>query len=124
MQEIDDLKEIFTATHDLGVAWQNEIVKLRAENKTLADNYTKLSDENKKLHDELLKVRNDIINELNTRNSDDFQKEVKDYLKKIRECVGGSVAFEKPKENPAPAENMIAEKEIPAANEEKDFEYD
>ena len=116
MQKIDDLKEIFTAIHDLGVAWQNELVALRTENsrliaenkklidknKTLAANYDKLSEsyeqlvgENAKLHTDLNlaeKLHRDILAELNKQNSDDFQNFVKVYLKKIRECVDGAVA--------------------------------
>ena len=117
MQQIDDLKEIFKATQDLGVAWQNELVKLRAENsrliaenKLLADNFKKISEENKNLHAELNNLsekvgqlmenlRGDILTELNARNSDDFQNFVKDYLKKIRDCVDGTLATDKPTEN-------------------------
>lgn len=117
MQQIDDLKEIFKATQDLGVAWQNELVELRAknsrliaENKLLADNFKKISEENKNLHAELNNLsekvgqlmenlRGDILTELNARNSDDFQNFVKDYLKKIRDCVDGTLATEKPTEN-------------------------
>lgn len=124
MQKIDDLKEIFTATHDLGVAWQNELVELRAENsrliaenKNLADNYDKLfssyeniSAENKNLHGELnnlseqigqliTNLRGDILKELNAKNPEEFQGFVKDYLRQIRKCVDGAVVAEKPQEN-------------------------
>ena len=124
MQKIDDLKEIFTATHDLGVAWQNELVALRAENsrladenKNLADNYDKLfssyeklSAENKNLRGELnnlseqigqliANLRGDILTELNEKNPEDFQKFVKDYLMQIRKCVDGAVVAEKSQGN-------------------------
>lgn len=127
MQKIEDLKEIFTATHDLGVAWQNELVALRVENKTLADenktladkydklfsNYEKLYDENKTLHVELnnlseqivqliANLRGDILTELNDKNTEDFQKFVKDYLMQIRKCVDGAVVAENPTENSTP----------------------
>ena len=127
MQKIDDLKEIFTATHDLGVAWQNELVKLRAENsrliaenKNLADNYDKLSlsyeklsDENKTLRGELnnlseqigqliTNLRGDIVKELNAKNPEEFQGFVKDYLRQIRKFVDDAVIAEKPQENFSP----------------------
>lgn len=119
MQKVEDLKEIFIATHDLGVAWQNELVQLHAENfrlveenKTLKANYKELYEENKNLQtelnnlsDKLQKMRDDIFKELNTKNSEEFQKFVTDYLKKIRECVDGATLYEKPKENPTESED-------------------
>ena len=108
MQEIDDLKEIFTATHDLGVAWQDELVKLRAENETLTAKLDKLTEETDKLtekirklsEDQIKNLRDEIIQELNSKNTEEFQKYVQDYLKEIRKCVDGKLPFEPSSETP------------------------
>ena len=108
MQEIDDLKEIFNATHDLGVAWQNTLIELTAENsrlieenKNLQTKYEKLVAENKNLMAEIKTLsekiksyKEEIIRELDAKNREAFQNLVKNHLEKIRECVDGTMAFE------------------------------
>ena len=104
MQKIDDLQEILTAIQDIGSAWQAEIIKLRKDrdelldkNEHLRETRDRLTEQNKLLRqdiknlsektEQLIKdLRNDLIKELDSKKQEEFQKFVRDYLRKLREA--------------------------------------
>lgn len=101
MQRIEDLAEILTALREIGNHWHEENLSLRAdnarllnENKNLRDEWQKLSSQNDSLQHELKSLsekmatlkedlRDEIIKELAVAKRDDFQKDVRLYLKEI-----------------------------------------
>ena len=116
MQKIDDLREILTAIQDIGNAWQKEIIQLREENdrlfyenEHLRETRDRLTDQNKLLRqdiknlsektEQLIKdLRNDLIKELDSKKQEEFQKFVRDYLRKLREASNTSTTkAEEPK---------------------------
>ncbi|MBD3879428.1 MAG: hypothetical protein SR1Q5_07070 [Quinella sp. 1Q5] len=104
MQKIDDLREILTAIQDIGNAWQAENIKLREENDRLLDKngrlretYDRLTKQNESLRQDIKNLleetkrlienlRDDLINELAADKQEDFQKFVRDYLRKLRKA--------------------------------------
>ena len=101
MQQIDNLKDIFSAMQEIGAAWQGEVVKLREENArltaenaelkknfdTLKNGIDNLSEETNQLarniSDEIKNLRDEIIKELNVKDREDFQKFVADKFDKL-----------------------------------------
>jgi len=119
MQEHDDLKNIFDATHEIGTFFQNELVKLHEKNSQLAEENARLHVEIEKLNEEIKTLNTKVINlvEENNNLTDDLKSTVKNLrneileelnnnftfqneaLRKIRECVDGTAIYETPKEN-------------------------
>lgn len=101
MQRIEDLAEILTALREIGNHWHEENLSLCAdnarllnENKNLHDEWQKLRSQNDLLQQELKSLsekmaklkedlRDEIIKELAVAKRDDFQKDVRLYLKEI-----------------------------------------
>lgn len=91
MQKFDDVKEIISAMHELGTAWHDEIISLREENARLKNENERLEKNFNNFKDNLESVRCEIIKELDAKKHEDFQEFVRDYLRRIRECVDGKI---------------------------------
>ena len=101
MQQIDNLKDIFSAMQEIGAAWQGEVVKLReenarltAENAELKKNFLALKNDINNLSekagqlainisDAIKNLRDEIIKELNVKYREEFQKFVADKFDKL-----------------------------------------
>lgn len=138
MQEIEDLKEIFSAMQELGATWHSEIISLREKNSQLEKENFQLKEENSRLKknfgdlkndlnnlsekiEQLTKnVSNEIITELNVKDREYFQKFVKDYLKKIRECVDGKIPVETVQKN-SPENDTNNFSDVEQNNDQPDY---